>query len=177
MISLLRRLHVIALLLLSMGVWLGWQDLPARIPAHFNAAGVADRWVATSFFVWCMPALIAIAMSVVLYAVEQAAARTPSMLNLGLNGAERLRSLSREQQAIVGKTARVVFIISALDVTIIMGLVTYAIHATALGNPQSARFVLAAGIPLLAITLGLAVMKLLATLKRESENAAQRVRM
>lgn len=34
------------LLLLGMGVFLllSWQSLPERIPGHYNAAGVVDRW-------------------------------------------------------------------------------------------------------------------------------------
>ena len=53
---------------------LGWslyvfKTLPARIPLHFNAAGVADRFGAATMGNWLMAPLVAVGLVVMMYGI------------------------------------------------------------------------------------------------------------
>lgn len=63
-----------------------WQQLPERIPIHFNAAGEPDRWVDRSMGAWFLAPVIMVMLCVLLGGIarwiDRLAVHTPEMLNI-----------------------------------------------------------------------------------------------
>jgi hypothetical protein len=63
-----------------------WQQLPEKIPIHFNAAGEPDRWVDRSMGAWFLAPVIMVLLCALLGGIarwiDRLAVHTPEMLNI-----------------------------------------------------------------------------------------------
>lgn len=142
-------------LLFAVSAWV-WPELPERIPAHYGADGVIDRWSETTLLSWFAMPLVALAMSALLYGV--AALSTRSVARINLPGKERLLTLPHERQQAVLARLRAGIEMLALPTTIIFCIIQVAnyrgAHGLETGGLMTAVLIIAmAGSPLLAILL------------------------
>lgn len=151
-----RVLNIGLLVLLFAGSALVWPELPERIPAHYGANGVIDRWTETTLLSWFAMPLVALATSALLYGVAAFSARSVERINMP--GKERLLVLPPERQQAVLQRLRGGIELLALPTTIIFCIIQFANYRAASGletrGLMTAVLVIAmAGSPLLAILL------------------------
>lgn len=93
------RVHLINALLLTIlvgGSLAVFPDLPERYASHFRMDGTPDRWATKGLLGWMALPLIAIATSVMQYAMAAYMPRRPGWLNIPQK--ERLLALPPERQ-------------------------------------------------------------------------------
>jgi len=112
-------------------------DLPARIPTHFNAAGVPDGFGARSSW-WLMP-MINLASAALTIGVTLALPRRPDLLNLP--GKQEILALPRDAQVAVVRQAQPGLLMLSLMVAGVFLFLQYATWevtqgrtATGIGN-------------------------------------------
>lgn len=112
-------------------------DLPARIPTHFNAAGVPDGFGARSSW-WLLPT-ISVASAALMIGVALVLPRRPDLLNLP--NKQEILALPRDAQVAVVRQAQPGLLMLSLMVAGVFLFVQYAIWevtqgrtATGIGN-------------------------------------------
>lgn len=139
-------LVVIAMFVFSATVY---PDLPARIPTHFNAAGVADGFGPRSNW-WILPG-INVASSVLLIGVVMLIPRRPDLLNLPSKPAI-LASPPSGQRAVV-RQAQPGMMMLGLVVAVVLAFLQYASWEVAMGRRAGGLGSLVLVVPLVSLAL------------------------
>lgn len=138
-----RNAHVLNLLLVAVLVGLSiswWNQLPERVPVHFDLSGTVDRWGSKGIMWWALPALSALA-TVMIYGAAALSRRYPQLVNLPRR--IRLSDLAAEVRGRVITMTQGLMYWLAVPMNLTWLLLQAAARQAALGAPRiAARFVL-----------------------------------
>ncbi|MEP6620858.1 MAG: DUF1648 domain-containing protein [bacterium] len=162
MLQNLRRLQLLLAVLLVLGVSLLSMRLPASMPLHFNVAGGVDRWTDHRVLAWFGPTLIALGVNALLLLLAELVARYPLLINLP--DKSHLRELPANRQAVVGASARIVFVVTGIGVTLLMAIV----QLMQILGATDATWASSSPLAMLAVPIVLTVPLLLAVLRVQS---------
>jgi hypothetical protein len=144
-------LALVALVLIAQLVFSGmvYDDLPARIPVHFNAAGTPDRFGPRSNW-WFLP-MVCVGSTALTVGSALLLPRRPDLLNLPSK--QEILQLPREAQSAVVRQAQPALLGLALLVAVLMLYLQFTTWNIALGRAASFRGSVLLVLPLLTLLL------------------------
>jgi uncharacterized membrane protein len=113
--------------------------LPARIPMHYNAAGVVDSWQTSGAGTWLMPALIALGLNLFIWVIAVLVRKLPpAMINLPKESQRReFTRLPREERRPVYLMFDSLLFYLMLPMNIMFLLVQYSTFMVGTGRWQT----------------------------------------
>jgi hypothetical protein len=151
--SILTRILLVCTVLVVIGTFgfaaMGYPDLPARIPTHFNANGVADGFGPRSNW-WFLPG-ISVASSVLLIGVVLMIPRRPDLLNLPSK--PQILALPPAAQCAVVRQAQPGLMMLGFLTAAMVAYLQYASWTVAMGRAASGLGSLVIVVPLVSVAL------------------------
>jgi hypothetical protein len=148
-------LNIISIALLFTFSISTFEQLPKKIPMHFNAAGVADSYVQKSWATWLMLPLMALGMTIVFYLsalLIKFAKKNPKWLSLP--NKEKFLALPPEKQEPIWQLMKNMLYWIALPTNLMIFCIHYSIYqiSTTQGKNLSLWPTIAFGLGILFVT-------------------------
>lgn len=162
----------LALGLLVASVW-AWPHLPDRIPLHFGADGLPDRWGDRSLWGWFLLPLIGLAMGALMDGIGRWSLRHPEKQTINLPQAKDLMALPVERRVPVLRKAAGLLLWVGVGIQVAFVLFQVGSFAASRGEPSQAWTLAGLAISLLgspvAVVWGIvAISNEIARQKREA---------
>ena len=145
----------LTLALVAMAAW-AWPGLPERIPLHFGADGLPDRWGERSVWGWFLLPALGVAMAALMDGIGRWSVRHPEKQTINLPQSGDLMALPLEYRIPVLKRAAAV--LAGVGVAMLAAFCLFQIgsYAASHGEPSQGWTLAGLGVCMLGSIVGLA---------------------